>query len=78
MILFHRLLYITLPMCIFCDDPTARHGNGDNSDMRFMGFFSSEAIESCIRVAKMSDDDGDGGGDSAGSGEGDGVDDDGT
>jgi hypothetical protein len=43
-----------------------------------MGFFSSEAIESCIRVAKMSDDDGDGGGDAAGSGEGDGVDDDGT
>ena len=63
-------------MCEFCNDPTARHGNGDNSDLRYMGFFSSESIEACIRVATRSDDAD--GGVASGSGRGGGVDDDGT
>ena len=56
-------------MCEFCSDgPTSsRQNNGDQTDLRFAGFFSADAIEAAVRQARINLDDIDDGASRSGS-----------
>ena len=37
-------------MCEFCNEPGQQHRRDHHLDPSFAGFFSSDAIESCIKI----------------------------